>query len=127
MLSNTVVSMRRSPVVCGVSSLGLDHQSLLGRTLDRIAWQKSGIFKVNRYTCFSYLFQLHFSCFKILTFCFNIAWSTCCDGRATGSGDAGPERTSGRETGFSTICYQCSSACFNQILNTFCVICFSVL
>ena len=36
----------RHPVVCGVSSLGLDHQSLLGATIDKIAWQKGGIFKV---------------------------------------------------------------------------------
>ena len=33
------------PVVCGVSSLGIDHVSILGSTLSSIAWQKSGIFK----------------------------------------------------------------------------------
>ena len=33
------------PVVCGISSLGYDHQALLGNTLDKIAWQKTGIFK----------------------------------------------------------------------------------
>ena len=33
------------PVVTGVSSLGLDHCSLLGNTIEQIAWQKSGIFK----------------------------------------------------------------------------------
>lgn len=33
------------PVVCGVTSLGLDHVALLGHTIDKIAWQKSGIFK----------------------------------------------------------------------------------
>jgi folylpolyglutamate synthase len=33
------------PVVTGVSSLGFDHCSLLGNTLDKIAWQKAGIFK----------------------------------------------------------------------------------
>uniref|UniRef100_A0A8C5URC6 Folylpolyglutamate synthase n=1 Tax=Microcebus murinus TaxID=30608 RepID=A0A8C5URC6_MICMU len=35
----------RKPVVCGVSSLGIDHTSLLGDTLEKIAWQKGGIFK----------------------------------------------------------------------------------
>ncbi|CAG2100683.1 unnamed protein product [Medioppia subpectinata] len=33
------------PIVTGVSSLGLDHCSLLGATIEQIAWQKSGIFK----------------------------------------------------------------------------------
>lgn len=36
----------RKPVVCGVSSLGLDHTSILGETIDKIAWHKAGIFKV---------------------------------------------------------------------------------
>ncbi|XP_048775690.1 folylpolyglutamate synthase, mitochondrial-like isoform X3 [Ostrea edulis] len=35
----------RKPVVCGVSSLGLDHTSILGDTIDKIAWHKAGIFK----------------------------------------------------------------------------------
>ncbi|XP_022322466.2 folylpolyglutamate synthase, mitochondrial-like isoform X1 [Crassostrea virginica] len=35
----------RRPVVCGVSSLGLDHTSILGETIDKIAWHKAGIFK----------------------------------------------------------------------------------
>ncbi|XP_074526278.1 folylpolyglutamate synthase, mitochondrial-like [Halichoeres trimaculatus] len=35
----------RKPWVCGISSLGLDHCSLLGDTLEKIAWQKAGIFK----------------------------------------------------------------------------------
>lgn len=33
-------------MVCGVSSLGIDHTSLLGDTMEKIAWQKGGIFKV---------------------------------------------------------------------------------
>ncbi|CAF0706126.1 unnamed protein product [Brachionus calyciflorus] len=33
------------PIVCGISSLGLDHCSLLGSTIDKIAWQKAGILK----------------------------------------------------------------------------------
>ncbi|NXE35291.1 FOLC protein, partial [Ptilorrhoa leucosticta] len=35
----------REPVVCGVSSLGIDHTSILGDTMEKIAWQKGGIFK----------------------------------------------------------------------------------
>ncbi|NXJ76318.1 FOLC protein, partial [Trogon melanurus] len=35
----------RAPVVCGVSSLGIDHTSILGDTMEKIAWQKGGIFK----------------------------------------------------------------------------------
>jgi len=33
------------PVACGVASLGLDHCSILGRSVEEIAWQKAGIFK----------------------------------------------------------------------------------
>ncbi|CCM04792.1 uncharacterized protein FIBRA_06985 [Fibroporia radiculosa] len=33
------------PIVTGVSSLGLDHTTLLGKTLGEIAWQKGGIYK----------------------------------------------------------------------------------
>ncbi|NXT24887.1 FOLC protein, partial [Syrrhaptes paradoxus] len=35
----------RTPVVCGISSLGIDHTSILGDTMEKIAWQKGGIFK----------------------------------------------------------------------------------
>ncbi|VDK47770.1 unnamed protein product [Anisakis simplex] len=35
----------RNPVVCGVTTLDFDHVSLLGSTLEEIAWQKAGIFK----------------------------------------------------------------------------------
>ncbi|XP_064649817.1 folylpolyglutamate synthase, mitochondrial-like isoform X2 [Lineus longissimus] len=35
----------RSPVVCGITSLGLDHTSVLGDTIAKIAWQKAGILK----------------------------------------------------------------------------------
>ncbi|CAJ1068707.1 folylpolyglutamate synthase%2C mitochondrial-like [Xyrichtys novacula] len=35
----------RKPWVCGITSLELDHCSLLGDTLEKIAWQKAGIFK----------------------------------------------------------------------------------
>jgi len=35
----------RKPVVVGITSLGLDHTSLLGNTVELIAWQKAGILK----------------------------------------------------------------------------------
>ncbi|RHZ83232.1 hypothetical protein Glove_99g113 [Diversispora epigaea] len=35
------------PIVCGVTSLGLDHLAMLGNTIDSIAWHKGGIFKQN--------------------------------------------------------------------------------
>jgi hypothetical protein len=35
----------RTPVVCGITSLGLDHVQILGNTIEQIAWQKAGIFK----------------------------------------------------------------------------------
>ncbi|KAJ7994026.1 hypothetical protein DPEC_G00261680 [Dallia pectoralis] len=35
----------RNPWVCGISSLGLDHTSILGDSVEEIAWQKAGIFK----------------------------------------------------------------------------------
>ncbi|KAI8905914.1 Mur ligase [Gorgonomyces haynaldii] len=34
-----------SPVCCAVTSLGFDHVALLGNTIDKIAWHKSGVFK----------------------------------------------------------------------------------
>lgn len=34
-----------APSVTGVTSLGIDHQSLLGDTIESIAWHKAGIFK----------------------------------------------------------------------------------
>ncbi|KAJ1879510.1 Folylpolyglutamate synthetase [Coemansia sp. RSA 486] len=35
------------PVVCGIASLGIDHQAVLGSTIDSIAWHKAGIIKDN--------------------------------------------------------------------------------
>ncbi|CAG8438844.1 8593_t:CDS:10 [Ambispora gerdemannii] len=35
----------KSPIVCGITSLGYDHQLLLGETINEIAWHKAGIFK----------------------------------------------------------------------------------
>ncbi|GKT26715.1 Folylpolyglutamate synthetase like protein [Aduncisulcus paluster] len=44
----------KRPIVCGVSSLGLDHQAILGSTIPEIAREKAGIFKpkIPAYTCF---------------------------------------------------------------------------
>ena len=36
------------PIVTGITALGLDHVSVLGKTLKEIAWQKGGIFKVGK-------------------------------------------------------------------------------
>lgn len=35
----------KSPIVCGISSLGYDHMEILGNTLGEIAGEKAGIFK----------------------------------------------------------------------------------
>jgi len=35
----------RKPVVCGITTLDLDHTSILGNTIGEIAWQKAGIMK----------------------------------------------------------------------------------
>ncbi|KAK9169855.1 hypothetical protein Syun_001995 [Stephania yunnanensis] len=35
----------KKPVVCGISSLGMDHMEILGNTLEEIASHKAGIFK----------------------------------------------------------------------------------
>lgn len=35
----------KTPVVCGITSLGLDHQKILGDALEQIAYQKAGIIK----------------------------------------------------------------------------------
>lgn len=37
----------QTPVVCGITSLGLDHIALLGNTIEKIAWHKAGIIKMN--------------------------------------------------------------------------------
>lgn len=33
------------PAVCGISTLGIDHVSVLGDTIEQIAWHKAGIMK----------------------------------------------------------------------------------
>ena len=37
------------PLATGITSLGLDHTLVLGKTLPEIAWQKGGIYKVSRF------------------------------------------------------------------------------
>ena len=37
-----------SPIVCGITLLDMDHTSLLGDTIDKIAWHKAGIMKAGR-------------------------------------------------------------------------------
>ncbi|PYH76009.1 FolC protein [Aspergillus uvarum CBS 121591] len=34
-----------SPAVTGITTLGIDHVTMLGNTIDKIAWHKAGIFK----------------------------------------------------------------------------------
>ncbi|XP_053205090.1 folylpolyglutamate synthase, mitochondrial-like isoform X2 [Panonychus citri] len=41
-----------APIVTGITSLGIDHTTVLGDTLESIAWHKAGILKPN-VTCFS--------------------------------------------------------------------------
>ena len=40
------------PIVTGITALGIDHVNVLGKTIQEIAWQKSGIFKVHSYASF---------------------------------------------------------------------------
>ena len=35
----------KKPTVCAVSTLDIDHVTILGDTIEKIAWQKAGIFK----------------------------------------------------------------------------------
>ncbi|KAJ1951619.1 Folylpolyglutamate synthetase [Linderina macrospora] len=35
----------QKPIVCGIASLGIDHQGSLGNTIEEIAWHKAGIMK----------------------------------------------------------------------------------
>ena len=46
-----------NPVVTGITALGIDHINVLGKTIQDIAWQKSGIFKVHSYTSFRHVFE----------------------------------------------------------------------
>ena len=41
------------PVVCGITPLDLDHTRVLGDTIDKIAYEKSGIMKMKSVPCFT--------------------------------------------------------------------------
>lgn len=44
-----IIIYRKTSIV-GITSLGLDHTTVLGNSLKEIAWQKSGIMKPNSVT-----------------------------------------------------------------------------
>ncbi|XP_074320506.1 folylpolyglutamate synthase [Silene latifolia] len=44
---NDSTNVIKEPVVCGITSLGMDHMEILGDTLAKIAAHKAGIFKPN--------------------------------------------------------------------------------
>ena len=50
--SNCSTNIVPSPIVTGITSLGLDHTQVLGKTIQDIARVKSGIFKVHSYASF---------------------------------------------------------------------------
>ena len=60
--STNVIS---KPVVCGITSLGMDHMEILGSTIEKIAEEKAGIFKDN-VVCFSVPQTVHPSTRKVL-------------------------------------------------------------
>ena len=41
----------RNPVVSGIAMLGLEHTTILGGTIQQIAWHKTGIMKVRTPVC----------------------------------------------------------------------------
>ncbi|XP_071452246.1 folylpolyglutamate synthase, mitochondrial-like isoform X2 [Hetaerina americana] len=42
---NDCTNVIRKPVAVGITNIGIDHENILGKTLDKIAWQKAGIMK----------------------------------------------------------------------------------
>lgn len=52
-MNNYKIFKYRKTSVIGISSLGYDHTTVLGNTLQDIAWQKSGIMKPNSITIVS--------------------------------------------------------------------------
>lgn len=46
-LRNNNINEYRKTSIVGISSLGFDHTTVLGDTLQEIAWQKGGIMKPN--------------------------------------------------------------------------------
>lgn len=52
MRNNNINKYRKTSIV-GITSIGFDHTTVLGDTLEEIAWQKSGIMKPNSVTIVS--------------------------------------------------------------------------
>lgn len=52
-MNNYTICKYRKTSIIGISSLGFDHTTILGNTLEDIAWQKSGIMKSNSITIVS--------------------------------------------------------------------------
>lgn len=52
-MNNYKTCQYRKTSIIGISSLGFDHTTVLGNTLQDIAWQKSGIMKPNSITIVS--------------------------------------------------------------------------
>lgn len=52
-MRNKNINKYRKTSIVGISSLGFDHTTILGDTLQEIAWQKSGIMKPNSVTIVS--------------------------------------------------------------------------
>lgn len=55
--------IHRNTQTVGITSLGLEHTSLLGSTYKDIAWQKSGIIKPN---CSVYTTPQHVECVGVM-------------------------------------------------------------
>lgn len=51
-----------NPIVTGITTLGIDHINVLGKTIQAIAWQKSGIFKVH--SCNNFIISSETGCRK---------------------------------------------------------------
>jgi folylpolyglutamate synthase len=52
-LRNNNINKYRKTSIVGITSIGFDHTTVLGDTLEEIAWQKSGIMKPNSVTIVS--------------------------------------------------------------------------
>lgn len=78
------------PIVTGITALGLDHTAILGKTLQDIAWQKGGIFKVSRTSYVHNACNLH---------CPYLGRCPCTDRRATGGRQDGATETGARVEG----------------------------
>lgn len=62
-LSKPIDIIHRNTQTVGITSLGLEHTSLLGSTYKDIAWQKCGIMKPN---CSVYTAVQHEECVRVI-------------------------------------------------------------